>query len=43
MEGFLYGLLRRLRRVFEKHQLAIGIMVVSVVLALSKVRAEDKD
>ena len=43
MEGFLYGLLRRLRRVFEKHLLAIGVMVVAVVLALSMARAGDKD
>jgi hypothetical protein len=31
MEGFLYALLRRLRRVFEKHQLAIEIIFVAVV------------
>jgi hypothetical protein len=29
--------------VFEKPQLAIGVMVVAVVLALIKARAEDKD
>ena len=28
---------------FEKPQLAIGVMVVAVVLALIKARAEDKD
>ncbi len=43
MEGFLYKLLRRRRRVFEKNQLAIGVMVVAVVQALSKARAEVKD
>jgi hypothetical protein len=43
MEGFLYGLLRRLRRVFEKNQLAIEVMVVAIVLALSMARAGDKD
>ena len=43
MEGFLNGLLRGLRRVFEKPQLAAGVMIVAVVLALIKVRAEDKD
>ena len=42
MEGFLDGLLRGLRRVFEKPQIAMGIMVVAVVLALIKARAEDK-
>jgi hypothetical protein len=31
MEGFLYALLRRLRRVFEKHQLTIGVIFVAVV------------
>jgi hypothetical protein len=30
MEGFLYALLRRLRRVFEKHQFAIGVIFVAV-------------
>jgi hypothetical protein len=43
MEGFLNGLLRDLRRVFEKPQIAMGVMVVAVVLALIKARAEDKD
>jgi hypothetical protein len=42
MEGFLNGLLRSLRRVFEKPQIAMVIMVVAVVLALIKARAEDK-
>lgn len=32
-----------LRRVFEKPQLAMEGMVVAVVLALIKARAEDKD
>ena len=39
----MYGLLRRPRRVFEKHMLAIEVIVVAVVLALSMARAEDKD
>ncbi len=43
MEGFLYGLMRRLRRVSEKPQLAIEVMVVAVILALIKARAEGKD
>jgi hypothetical protein len=43
MEGFLNGLLRVLRTVFEKPQLAMGVMVVAVVLALIKARAEDED
>jgi hypothetical protein len=30
------------RRVFEKPQIAMGVMVVAVVLALIKARAEDK-
>ncbi len=42
MEGFLNGMLRGLRRVFEKPQIAMGVMVVAVVLALIKARAEDK-
>jgi hypothetical protein len=42
MEGFLDRLLRGLRRVFEKPQIAMGVMVVAVVLALIKARAEDK-
>ncbi len=42
MEGYLNGLLRVLRRVFEKPQIAMGVMVVAVVLALIKARAEDK-
>ena len=43
MEGFLNGLLRCLRRVFENPQLAMEVMVVALVLALIKARAEDKD
>jgi hypothetical protein len=43
MEGFLNGLLRGLRRVFEKPPLAAGLMVVAVVLALIKARAEDRN
>ena len=43
MEGFLNGLLRGLRRVFEKPQIVAGVMIVAVVLALIKARAEDKD
>ena len=43
MEGFLNGLLRGLRRVFEKPQLAMEDMIVAVVLALIKARTEDKD
>jgi hypothetical protein len=43
MEGFLNGMLWGLRRVFEKPQLAMGVMGVAVVLALIKARAEDKD
>jgi hypothetical protein len=43
MEAFLNWLLRGLRRVFEKPQLAMGLMVVAVILALIKARAEDKD
>jgi len=43
METFLNGLLRGLRRVFEKPQLAMVLMVVAVVLALIKARAEDED
>jgi hypothetical protein len=42
MEDLLNGLLRGLRRVFEKPSLAAGLMVVAVVLALIKARAEDK-
>ena len=42
MEGFLNGMLQGLRRVFEKPQLAVGVMAVAVVLALIKARAEDK-
>ena len=43
MEGFLNGLLRGHRRVFEKPQLAMVVMVVAVILALVKAHAEDKD
>jgi hypothetical protein len=43
MEGFLNGVLRCLRRVFENPQLAMEVMVVALVLALIKARAEDKD
>ena len=35
-------MLRGLRKVFEKPQIAMGVMVVAVVLALIKARAEDK-
>ncbi len=42
MEDFLNGLVRGLRRVFEKPQLAMGVIFVVVVLALIKARAEDK-
>ncbi len=43
MEGFLYALLRKLRRVSEKPQLAIEVIVVAIVLALIKARTEEKD
>ncbi len=43
VEGFLNGMLWGLRRVFEKPQLAVGVMIVAVVLALIKACAEDKD
>ena len=43
MEGFSNGMLWGLRRVFEKPQLAMGVMVVAVVLTLIKARAEDED
>jgi hypothetical protein len=42
MEAFLNGLLPGLRRVFEKPQIAMGVMVIAVVLALIKAHAEDK-
>jgi len=42
MEGFLNGLLRGLRRVFEKPQIAVGVMGIAVVLALIKACAEDE-
>ena len=41
--GLLEWVVRGLRRVFEKPQLAMGVMVEDVVLALIKARAEDKD
>jgi hypothetical protein len=41
--GLLEWVVRGLGRVFEKPQLTIGVMVVAVVLALIKARAEDKD
>jgi hypothetical protein len=42
-EGLLIWVVEEAQEVFEKHQLAIEVMVVAVVLALSMARAGDKD
>ncbi len=43
MQGFLDGVARVLRRVFEDPKIAAVVFTMAVVLALFKARAEVKD